>query len=380
MKFDCLVIGAGIVGSVIARQLAECGLKVSIIEKREQVAGNLYDKIDSHGIRVQVYGPHIFHTNNSEVWNYINKFSSWIPFDLVCGSKIDGHFVKTSFDLTCIDIFFPEKAKKIKEALLNNYPGLKSVSILELLNSKNPYIHEFAQFLYDKDYAPYTAKQWGIKIEELDPQIFKRVPVLLTDGSRYFLDKYQALPEKGYTLFVKNILDHRNISISTGTDSSKFLKFENGKVLYNNKEVSFPIFYTGPIDQLFSYRFGHLPYRSLHFEWKFLDTESFQPMPVVAYPLEKGYTRITEYKKLPVQRVYGTSIALEFPLQYPANNSEPYYPVLTENSRSLYSRYKDFLCAYENIYCCGRLAEFKYYNMDDAILSALNCVKNFISK
>lgn len=366
------IIGSGIVGCVIAHELAEKGKEIVVWERRNHTGGNLFDFTDDYGVRVQLYGPHIFHTKIKRVWEYVNRFCEFKDYNLVCGSVIDGKCVPTSFDFQSVDTFFPEEAEKIKEHIKIVFGDQKSATILEMLDCGDEYVRKFAQYLYDKDYAPYTAKQWGIKPEEVDRDIFKRVPVIFSYGSKYFSDPYQALPVRGYTELIDNLLTHINISVYTNFEALEHLSIKNGILFIDGMKADGSVVYTGPIDELFECKFGRLPYRSLQFEWKHDDIDSFQEMPVVAYPQAVGYTRITEYKKLPDQDVKGTTYAVEYPLPYRrGENNEPYYPVLTDESKELFEKYSRMAAETENLICCGRLADFKYYNMDQAIDRAL---------
>ena len=294
---------------------------------------------------------------------------------------MDGKCVPTSFDFESVDTFFPEEADTIKEHIKMVFREQKSASVLEMLESEDEYVKKFAQYLYDKDYAPYTAKQWGISPDKVDRQIFKRVPVLFSYGSKYFDDPYQAMPVKGYMDLIDNLLNHENIEVNMGIDALEHIKIKDGEIYLDNNKIDGTVIYTGPIDELFECRFGKLPYRSLRFEWKYEDIESFQPMPVVAYPQAEGYTRITEYKKLPVQDVRGTTYAVEYPIPYiQGESNEPYYPVLTQESKELFDKYSELANSVKNLICCGRLADFKYYNMDLAINRALEVADEIKSR
>ena len=381
MTNKALVIGCGIVGSVIARYLAEeKNLEVTIWERRNHVGGNIYDYIDEHGIRVHQYGPHIFHTNNEEIFEYIKKYGEWEEFKLICGAVIDGKCSPTAFNYKTIDLFYSkDEAKALKEHIKNTFGNRKSATVVELLDCDDDLIRKYAQFLFDKDYSLYTAKQWGVSPNEIDKSVLKRVPIRFSYDEAYFEDKYQVMPKHGYTKFVENILRHPKIKVELGMDALKHIKIvENDKIYVDGKNVNYPVIYTGAVDELFAFSKGKLPYRSLRFEWHYEETDSFQEMPVVAYPQADKFTRITEYKKLPIQKNIGTSYAIEYPLSYETNDvkMEPYYPVLTDNSNILYKKYADAAQNIENLFLCGRLAEFKYYDMDDAIANALIFAKN----
>lgn len=380
-NFDILVVGCGLTGSVIARELAEKGNKVLIIERRDHIGGNMYDYVNENGVLVQQYGPHIFHTKKRELYNYICKYTEWQDYKLTCGAVINGKYTPTPFNFKTIDDFFDtEKASKIKEAIKAEYPNQEFAPVLELLNHKNPGIREYAEFLFNNDYAPYTAKQWGIKPEEIDPSVLRRVPVRFNYDTGYFDDEFQVMPKTSFTDFFKNILNHPNIEFKLGTDAKSWiqLKEETKEIFVNGDKFEGKVIYTGAIDELFGCKYGKLPYRSLRFEWKFENKKNFQDAPVVAYPQEDGFTRITEYTKLPVQDVGNKTVyALEFPLPYKEGEAnEPYYPVPTKESQTMYEKYRKDADSFPTLLVCGRLGDFKYYNMDNALEVVLNLVRN----
>ena len=372
---DALVVGAGFAGSVIARFIAEeLNKKVVIIEKRNHIAGNMYDYIDENGILVQKYGPHIFHTNDEEVMNYIKRFADWEDYKLECMVYMNDKFTPSPFNFKTIDDYFDEyKAKIIKENLLSEYPDRDRATIIEMLNSKNEVVKEYANFLFENDYSLYTAKQWGISPKEIDISVLKRVPVLFSYETGYFNDLYQCQPKGGYTKFFERILDHENITVKLNIDAKEVLKVKESKLIYEGKKIDIPVIYTGPIDELFNYKYGKLPYRSLKFEFKILNKDSYQDAPVVAYPQEEGYTRITEYKKLYNQEITGvTMIGVEYPFLYSENKqTEPYYPIPNNDNEKLYNKYFEEVSYIKNLILCGRLAEYKYYNMDQIIKKTL---------
>lgn len=373
---DCLVIGCGLSGAVVARFLAEeCNKKVVIWDKRNHIAGNMYDFKDEHGILVHKYGPHTFHTKEKYLYDYICRFAKWKEYKLNCMAHIDGKFTPTPFNFETIDEFYnDEYAYKLKEEINKVFGNRKVAPVLELLKSDNIIIKEYAQFLFDKDYSLYTAKQWGIPANEVDTSILKRVPIRFSYDVGYFDDEYQVMPVNSYKEFFENILSHENIKVELNKDALNYIKIsEDNKILVDGRILDIPIVYTGALDELFGMKYGALPYRTLKFEWKYEDIDSFQPAPVVAYPQAKDYTRITEYKKLPYQNVKGTTFAIEYSLQYEPNKSmEPYYPLLTEGSINKYQLYKIEAEKIENLFFCGRLADFKYYNMDQALKRALS--------
>lgn len=376
------IIGAGLSGSAIAREFADNGFKVTIWERRNHIAGNMYDYIDAHGILVQKYGPHTFHTNDKKLYSYICRFEEWVPYILTCGASWNGQYSPTPFNFTTIDTFYSKcEAEKLKKALKQSFGSRKSATVVEVLENKNPIIRQYAEFLFKNDYAPYTAKQWGVLPEAIDPSILKRVPLRFSYEEGYFDDIYQVMPKTSFLNFFNELLNHPNITINLNVNALNHLAIKDNIIFWDNKPFGGIVIYTGPIDELFDLKYGRLPYRSLHFEWHYSDESSIQNAPVVAYPQEDRYTRITEYNKLPVQNVKGSSYAVEYPLQYiNGADMEPYYPVLTEDSQNQYNRYGLLVNKIHNLYCCGRLGDFKYYNMDQALKRALNVFEDIISK
>lgn len=372
-EMDALVIGCGLTGSVIARHLAEQGKKVCILERRSHIGGNMYDYVDSHGFLVQKYGPHTFHTKQKYLYDYMSKYEQWEPYKLTCGAVWGGKFTPTPFNFTTIDTFFPEdKAKSLKQKLSETFKGRETATVVEVLNNPDPDIHDYAQFLFENDYAPYTAKQWGVSPDEIEPSVLKRVPLRFSYTNGYFDDAYEVMPRHSFTEFFENLLHHPNIHVELGVDALDQLEVRENQLWTGDKQITVPVIYTGALDELFGGVYGQLPYRSLEFEWKFDECDSFQEAPVVAYPQEPGFTRITEYKKLPTQNKPGTSYAIEKSLPYQEGRKmEPYYPVLTESSQIQYGKYKELADRIPNLICCGRLADFKYYNMDQALERAL---------
>ena len=379
---DALVIGCGLTGSVITRSLAEnLNKKVVIWDRRNHLGGNMYDYYDDHNILVHKYGPHTFHTNNKALYDYICKYAEWKNYKLTCMAQIDGIFTPTPFNFKTIDDFFTkEKAIELKNRIKKVFGNKKVVTVVEVLNCKDEKIREYANFLFKKDYSLYTAKQWGVPAEKIDPSILKRVPLRFSYCTGYFDDKYQVMPKTTYLDFFKNLLNHPNIEVKLEIEALEHLNINSSnKILIDGKEVTIPVIYTGALDELFNNCYGKLPYRSLKFEWKYEDIDSKQEAPVVAYPQAENFTRITEYKKLPYQDVKGTTYAIEYSLPY--NNKlgmEPYYPVITQDSITMYNKYLKLARSIHNLFIAGRLANFKYYNMDQALERALYISKKII--
>lgn len=374
--YDYIIVGAGLAGSIIARKLAEENdKKVLVVERREHIAGNLYDFYNEHGIRVQKYGPHVFHTNSDRAYKFICNFCETEDYRTRCEAVIDGISTPSPFNFKTIDQFYTQdEARELKLRLKSYYNNASEATVVDMLNSEDECIRQYTQFLYEKDYKPYTAKQWNLSPEDIDPSVLKRVPIVFSYRDTYFDDKYEFMPKNGFKDMVWNILNHKNIKVQLGEDALKHILVDNKnkKILWDGKEIN--IVYCGAIDELFDYCYGMLPYRSLYFDFKSVKTIDFQNAAIVAYPQEDGYTRVTEYTKMPVQDGNGwTTVAYEYPNTYEKNiQNEPYYPVLTQKSQETYKKYFDYAREFDNLICCGRLADFKYYNMDQVVLRALD--------
>jgi len=370
--YDVIVVGSGFCGSITARFLAEeKNKKVLVIEKRKHIGGNMYDYKDENDILVQCYGPHAFHTNNEKVFNYLKQYCEFENYYLKCMVYMEGKYTPSPFNFQTIDDYFSkEEAEKIKTRIKMNYGNASKATIVEMLKSTDNVIRKYADFLFEKDYSLYTAKQWGISPSEIDTSVFNRVPVLFSYKTGYFDDKFQAMPVGGFTKLIGNILNHNNINVLLEKSAKEYIEIdtESNKILYNKNEINIPIVYTGAIDEILNYKYGVLPYRSLKFVYKTINMNSYQQAPIVAYPQEDGYTRITEFTKIPYQNKAVTKIAYEYPLQYrEGEKTEPYYPIINESNIKKYQKYKSDLLGIKNLFLCGRLADYKYYNMDQAI-------------
>lgn len=385
--YDLVVVGCGFTGGLIAHLAAKkLNKRVLVLERREHIAGNMYDFSDDEtGILVQKYGPHSFHTESREVYELVKEIGEWEPFVLKARAEIKGKLTPSPFNFKTIeDYFSPEKAIEIKTHLVNLFSYEPKVTILQMLNSEDKVVADYANFLFSEDYRPYTAKQWGIAPEELDVSVLQRVPVRLSYIDQYFDDRYQMQPKGGYTRFFEKMLDHPNIDLQLSSDANERIKLCDDKsVELDGVKVDVPIVYTGALDELFDCKYGKLPYRSLHFEYKTIDTNDFQPTPGVAYPFAEGYTRITEFSKLMTvaPKTDKTIIAYEYPVKYGSpKGKEAYYPILTAESQKLHEIYANQAKNYKNLYPCGRLGDFKYYNMDNAILRALRLFEELSDK
>ncbi len=373
--YDSIVIGAGAAGSTVARKLAEEGnRKVLVIEKRSHIGGNCYDKLDGHGIMIHEYGPHIFHTNEEEVYTFLSRFTDWYLFGHEVVANVHGELIPVPFNLNTLHkVYDKEKADELEEILLREYGEGSRVPIMQLRENPNPEIKAIADYVYENIFLHYTMKQWGQTPEEISPEVTARVPVLISHDNRYFQDKYQGMPKDGYTAMFEKMLDHPNITVKTGTDCKDHLTFSEDKVLFEGEEFTGEVIYTGAIDELFSYEYGHLPYRSLNFKFEHYDKESYQGRSVVNYTVSEDFTRITEFKYLTGQeKTDGTTIVKEYSFAYTGAEGEiPYYAIINDENNALYQKYADKVQPLDNVYLLGRLAEYKYYNIDAIVKKAL---------
>lgn len=374
-----VIVGTGFSGAYIGRNLAELGWKVEMVERRPQIGGQMYDYIDKEtGCLVHKYGPHIFHTDDDDIWNWLNKFSKFTPYKLRTQVFFESQqkWFTCSFGFHTIDeLFDQQKASEVKAALVSEFPGRPSVTVPELLNSKNVLIKEFADILWEDDYKAYTAKQWGIDPKDVDPDVLKRVPVFLSYFDKIHNNKYEALPTDGYTELFNRIYDHPNISIELNVDAMDRLEIKDGKIYYNGKQRI--VVFSGAIDELFNYKHGELGYRSLKFETevtKHTFTQDGDPS-VDIYPHSKyPYTRITNFGKLPIQNHLEYQIsAKEYSYKFEIGKGlERYYPLSTVKDKEILEKYLNDSEEIEGLYLAGRLADYKYYDMDKALIAARN--------
>lgn len=370
---DAIIIGSGFAGSVMAEQLSRQNKKVLVLESRDHIGGNCYDVKDEHGVLIHQYGPHIFHTNSEEVYTYLSQFTKWYDYSHEVAAFIDGEYMPVPFNLNTLKMVYGEaKADLLGKKLLDEYGEGTRVPILKLKENSDPDIAAIADYVYNNVFLKYTMKQWGQKPEEIDPSVTARVPVLISYDNRYFQDKYQGMPLDGYTPVFEKMLKHPNIEVKLNTDARDVLTFDDHGVKYEGSYFKGDIIYTGPIDELFNCELGRLPYRTLDFVFEYHDTSSYQPKAVVNYTVSEEYTRITEYKKLTGQNISGTTTMKEYPRSYTGKDGEiPYYAISNDENQALYKQYVDKVSGYENVHLLGRLAEYKYYNMDGIVYMAL---------
>lgn len=374
------IIGAGISGVVIARLLADEGFLINIYEKRNHIGGNMFD-YKKDGVLIHKYGPHIFHTSKQEVIDFMNKFWKLNCFKNVVEGYVDNKLVPIPFNFKSIDICFETEKEEIKEKLLNTFPNRENITILELKKHQDPLIQKVANFVYENLFLNYTTKMWNLKPDEIDESVTARIPVILSYKNTYFSDQYEGLPEDGYTKTFEKILDHPNITVHLNNDAINILhKKENTIFIENPNEI---IVYTGPLDKLFNNMYGVLDYRSLYFEFETLNQDNYQKTAVVNFPAHPQMTRITEYKNMTLQKdaKNKTVISKEFPGTYDEKDqkwNEPYYPLATNDARNKYNQYLNHSQKFKNLYLCGRLATYKYLNMDQAIENAIQVAKEII--
>ncbi len=384
--FDFIIIGSGFAGSVIAERVANVlNKKVLIIEKRNHIGGNAYDYYDDKGILVHKYGPHIFHTKFKKVWDYLSNYTDWHIYHHKVLGLVDGIKVPIPFNIDTLHKVFPESfATHLEQKLVDKFGYNVKVPILELRKESDKDLNYLANFIYEKVFLNYTTKQWGIKPEDIDPSVTGRVPVYISRDSRYFQDKYQGMPKKGYTRIFENILNHPNIKLMLNADAKEFItKNEDTKQInFMGKEFNGTLVYTGMIDEFFDYSLGELPYRSLRFDFDTQDKECFQEVATVNYPNNYDFTRITEFKHLTLERNPFTTIIREYPQEYDRNikgKDIPYYPIPKDEHTKLYEKYREKAKAFKNLIFLGRLGEYKYYNMDLIIERSLEVFEKEIS-
>ena len=387
LNFDALVVGAGYAGAVCARELAERGGKrVLVLERRDHIGGNAYDRLDEAGVLIHQYGPHIFHTNDEAVFRYLCRFTRWRDYQHRVVADLpapDGGRMQmpVPFNLTSLrKAFGPKEGKRLGEKLIAAYGAEKKVTILELRQNQDPELAKVADYVYEHVFVHYTMKQWGQTPDQIDPNTTARVPVFLSEDDRYFQDEYQGMPLKGYTPLFEAMLDHPNITVRLGEDAIPRLGLDGDVLTVDGVPFQGPVVYTGAADELFGRRFGPLPYRTLDFRFETLDQTWFQSRGAVNYTVDQPYTRITEFKHMTGQELEGrTTIVKEFSRAYTGAPEEtPYYAIINGENNALYARYRALAERFPNLHLLGRLAEYKYYNMDAIVARALELAGQLI--
>lgn len=371
-KFDVLAVGAGYAGAVAARALADQGKRVLVLERRDHIGGNAYDRPDQAGVLIHQYGPHIFHTNDKQVFDWLSRFTQWRDYQhRVVANIPDGRGGRITypvpFNLTSLETAFgPEEGRRLGDKLTAAYGAEKKVTILELRQNQDPSIAALADYVYEHVFVHYTMKQWGQRPEDIDPNTTARVPVFLSRDDRYFQDTYQGMPLEGYTPMFERMLDHPSITVELGTDALGRLDLSGNTLKVDGAPFDGQVIYTGQADELFGFRFGPLPYRTLDFAFETLEQDDFQGYGTVNYTVDEDFTRITEFKHLTGQAAPGvTTIVKEYSKAYTGERGEiPYYAIINPENNALYAKYRAEADRFSNLHLLGRLAEYKYYNMD----------------
>lgn len=354
--FDFLIVGAGFAGSVLAERLASIAdKKVLIIDQRDHIGGNAYDYYNKDGILIHKYGPHIFHTNARKVFDYLGMFTSWRPYEHRVLASVDGQLLPIPINLNTINKLYGLQLNCLQ---LEAFFESKAEKIDRIKTSEDVVVSKVGRELYEKFFRGYTRKQWDLDPSELDASVTARVPTRTNKDDRYFTDTYQAMPLYGYTRMFQKMLSHPNIKIMLNTDYKEIID----AIPYKN------MIYTGPIDNFFNYCYGRLPYRSIEFKFETIDAETFQPTGTINFPNEHAYTRVTEFKYLTGQRHPRTSVVYE----YPQDDGDPYYPIPRPENAEIYKKYQQLANAMTNTYFTGRLATYKYYNMDQVVAQSLS--------
>jgi len=383
--YDAIIVGAGFSGAVMAEQLAsELDWQILVLEQRDHVAGNCHDGKTRDGITIHHYGPHLFHTSKQRVWEYLSRFSEWKPYHHKVLAEVDGCRIPLPFNLNSLRMVFPaDRALELERKLLESYGKDSRVSILTLREAGDPDLLEVADWIYNRVFVNYTARQWGVDPEDISPDVLGRVPVVLSHDDRYFQDVYQAIPLSGYTRMIESMLDHPNITVQTNQQAlSRFELVDGNGIRFDGRPFEGSLIYTGMLDELFGYCHGELPYRSLKFEFETLDYPYFQSNTTVNYPNESTFTRITEFKHILQEHSDRTVIVTEYPQEYDRQDQRkniPYYPVFTAENQRRYDRYRSLATAYPQLTALGRLAEYRYLNMDDAVDNALSAADKLIT-
>jgi len=362
MTFDHLVVGAGFSGAVLAERLARgAGRSVLVVDRRPHIGGNAYDAYDDHGVLVHRYGPHIFHTNSVDVHEYLSRFTEWRPYEHHVLARVDGMLVPIPINLDTINRLY---GLDLDAAGMERFMEGVAEPRGTIRTSEDVVVSRMGRELYEKFFRGYTRKQWGMDPSELDAAVAARIPLRHDRDGRYFTDRFQAMPLHGYTRMFERMLAHPNIKVMLNTDWREI----DGVIPYRD------LVYTGPVDEFFDHRYGPLPYRSLDFRFETHDGDRVQAAAVINYPQEHDYTRVTEFKWLTGQQHHKTTVVYE----YPKAGGDPYYPVPRPQNNELYKRYKALADALPNVHFVGRLATYKYYNMDQCVAQALTTYERLI--
>lgn len=383
--YDVIVIGAGYAGATCARRLAEtCGSRVAVLERRNHIAGNAYDCLDAAGILIHKYGPHIYHTYNDRVHQFLSRFTEWTDYQHKVLANIHGTLMPVPFNHTSLKLAFGEEhGEHLYEKLVATFGENKKVPIMELREKNDAELAEVADYVYENVFLHYTMKQWGKTPDQIDPSVTGRVPVFIGDDDRYFPQApHQGMPVDGYTRLFERMLDHDLIDVFLEVDARDLLGFSSDGITVRERPYGGEIIYTGPLDELFDYDLGALPYRTLDMVFETLDQDQFQPVGTVNYTTSEDFTRITEFKNMTGQVVPGkTTIMREYSKAYePGSGQTPYYAIIEDETQALYRRYRERVEGLLNFHPVGRLAEYRYYDMDAVCASALELSDGIVAQ
>lgn len=373
-----LIVGAGCCGASAARRLAQYGWQVTVIDRRDHIGGNAYDRRDENGILYHVYGPHIFFTDRERVWEFLRPFAQWTSFRCALRVWIEGDSHPMPFQPETLRRLMPEEGEAVLSALSREFAGRDRITVLELLNASDPLLRRAGQRLYDCDCASYNQKQWGLRPEELSPEVVARAPVYLENRTEFRPERFQFMPEEGFTALFQSVLDHPAIEVLTGLDASALMEVSDGQIVWKTGRSWDAVLYTGALDRLFGYRAGPLPYRTLHFDLEYRAAGEGLPCLAMYYPdLDIPWTRRTDYRHLPGNppELGKTLLVGERPGPMEGLRDEPYYVVLTQQSKARYQAYRKLLDRVPHLYGAGRLADFRYYNMDEAVGRGLDAAE-----
>ncbi|MDY2776907.1 MAG: UDP-galactopyranose mutase [Collinsella sp.] len=382
--YDMIVVGAGYAGAVCARRLAETvGFRVAVLERRDHIAGNAYDYLDEAGILVHLYGPHIYHTYSDRVHEFLSRFTEWTDYQHKVLANIHGTLMPVPFNHKSLILAFgEERGEELYRKLVETFGENKKVPIMELREKNDPDLAEVADYVYENVFLHYTMKQWGQTPDQIDPSVTGRVPIFVGDDDRYFPQApHQGMPANGYTELFENMLEHDLIDVFCGVDARSLISIDADRVLVDGEVYGGEVIYTGPLDELFDLDLGALPYRTLDMQFETLDMDRFQPVGTVNYTVSEPFTRITEFKNMTGQVVPGkTTIMREFSHAYePGSGQTPYYAIIDPANRELYERYLERVASVTNFHPVGRLAEYRYYDMDAVTNSALELSDEIIT-
>ncbi|MDY6267402.1 MAG: UDP-galactopyranose mutase [Selenomonadaceae bacterium] len=373
MFFDTLIIGAGFSGAVLAERLAAAGKKVLVVERRRTIGGNCYDRRDENGILVHAYGPHLFHTDDEGVWQYLSRFTRWDPYQHHVRAVINGKAVPLPFSLDTLHEVFPASlADRMEEKLLAHFDYDTKVPILELKKVDDKDLGQLADFIYENIFLHYTEKQWDKKPEEIDGAVTARVPVYIGRDQRYFQDRFQGVPSAGYTKLFEQMLRQKNIKLMLNTSADEVLALKDGHIEVFGQPFEGDVIYTGMVDELFGFGHGELPYRSVRMDFQTMPGTYHQAAATVNYPNNYDFTRITEFRQIHPCESATTTILREYPQPYVRGENTAYYPIFTDEAKAAYAQYAEAAKAYPRLHLVGRLAEYRYYDMDDAVRRALD--------